>query len=574
MRIALSDIEFEIKGSGNNAVFVPFFLQTEDKNKTLAYIQFLENNLGKKKSDVLFEIVEDFFPSFKIIKSLNVSSSRYYSFSSKSVDDILGITKSDEPKKTFSDISSFISESVSSTSEFANMIPAQFRSKLYGMVNKKLGGFVTSEIRDEVVKKFEDDLGIPEASLDELIYADIDSERVLLKNETADPIELIRFYNYDTVETILCFSIDFQMTIKKLPGYLAKKLVYLSKKNYVFTDINLEEDGYRITIHPPLELYTEQGKWGKNISNVATYILRVLLREEISFQINAVVKPRNRKALFSLDSSRLPLLPTFKTDEEEEVVKYRPEVDSKVENQFLKSWRNYHGWKAIPEPEAIIIGKKMYVPDFLLQRGSNTIYLEIVGFYTDKYILKKKKQMEELDRVNIPIIYLIDENLKPHFQEKRKINHIFYTGTTIPNSELSRLLEQHYSDFEERLPVFKAIVTEIGREINENRTSITLNELNNRFNAYSTEETNKILASTEVIAILQEFDLIFLASYGLVHSIVFERVQEHMQEVKTSSLLDLKVQFPDFKEALIAICQHIGCEVKWKSIDKVEVSLN
>ena len=572
MRIALSDIEFEIKGSGNNAMFIPFFLQAEDRNKTLAYIQFLENNLGKKKSEVLFEIVEDFFPSYKIIKSLNVASSRFISFSSKTVEDILGIKKPDDPKKAFSDISSFISESVSSSSDFANMVPAQFRSKLYGMVNKRLGGFVTSEIRDEVVQKFEEDLGIPKASLDELVYADIDSERVLLKNETLDPIELIRFFNYDTVETILCFSIDFQMRMKKLSGYLAKKLVYLSKKNYVFTDINLEEDGYRITIHPPLELYKEQGGWGKNIANVATYILRVLLREEIAFQINAVVKPRNRKALFSLDSSKLPLLPTFKIDEDE-IIKFRPEVDSKVEGQFLKSWRNYHGWKAIPEPEAIIIGKKMYVPDFLLQRGKNTIYLEIVGFYTTKYILKKQKQMEELEKVDIPIIYLIDENLKSHFQEKRKINHIFYTGTTIPSSELSKLLEKHYSDFEERLPVFKAIVTEIGREIDNSKTSITLNELNTRFNAYSTEETVKILSSAEVISILQEFNMVFLASYGLVHSEVFELVREHMQGVSTSSLSDLKDKFPDFKEALIAICQHIGCKVKWKSIDKVEISL-
>ena len=573
MRIALSDLEFEIKGSGKNTRFAPFFLQAEDRNKTTAYIQFLENNLGKKKSEVLFEIVEDFFPSYKIIKSLNVSSSRFFSFSSRSIEDILGIKKTTEPKKAISDISSFISESIASSSDWSKMEPPQFRSKLYGMVNKRLGGFVTSEIRDEVVRKFEHDLGIPEFTLDEIIYADIESEKILLKNEDIDPIQLIRYFNFDTIETILCFSVDFQMHIKNLPGYLAKKLVYLSKKNYVFTDINLEEDGYRITIHPPVELYAEQGGWGKNIANIAAYILRVLLREEIPFQLNAVVKPRNRKALFYLESSKLPLLPSFKLDEEEIAI-FRPEVDSKVEGQFLKSWRNYHGWKAIPEPEAIIIGKKMYVPDFLLQRGQNTIYVEIVGFYTTKYILKKKKQMEELDNAGIPIIYLIDENLKPHFKEKRKFNHIFYTGTTIPNSELSNLLEQHFSDFEERLPVFKAIVTEIGRELEESKSVMDLKELNSRFNSYSTEETTKILSSSEVESILQEFNLIFLVSFGLVHTEIFEAVKEQMQKVKIISLSNLKDLFPDYKETLIAICQFLGCSVKWKSIDEVEITLN
>ncbi len=573
MRIALSDLEHEIRGTGNNTMLVPIYLQAEERNKVLAYIQFLEKNLGRKKSEVLFKIVEDLFPSYKIIKSLNVSSARFYSYSSKSTDEIIGVRKTKEPKKTSSDITSFIADSVSNKNAISSMTPAQFRSKVYEIVNKKQNGFVNNELREKIVSEIEQNLGIPTSILDKLLYRDIDSERVLLKNENIDPLQLIRYFNYDTIETILCFSIDFQMRIKKLPGYLAKKVIYLSKKNYVFTDIVLEEDGYKITIHPPLELYTEQGGWGKNIANVATYILRVLLREEIAFQINAVVKPRNRKVMFSLNSSELLLLPTFKADEDDGF-NFRPEIDSKVENQFLKSWRNYHGWKATPEPEAIIIGKKMYVPDFLLQRGKKTLYLEIVGFYTIKYILKKKKQMEELDKVDIPIIYVIDENLKPHFTEKRKINHIFYVGTRIPNNELSQLLEKHHSDFEERLPVFQAIITEVGRELDKSKKSITLNDLDTRFNAYSTDETTKILSSSEVDRILKEFNIIFLTSYGLVHSEVFETVRKHMKSIGKSSLLALKDQFPDFKEALIAICQHIGCAVKWKSIDEVEISLD
>ncbi len=55
MRIALSDLEHEIKGTGNNTVFVPIFLQAEERNKVLAYIQFLEKNLAmdsKKKETI------------------------------------------------------------------------------------------------------------------------------------------------------------------------------------------------------------------------------------------------------------------------------------------------------------------------------------------------------------------------------------------------------------------------------------------------------------------------------------------------------------------------------------------
>ncbi len=566
MRVALSDLEYDIRGSGKSSVFAPYYLQIEDRNRVLAFIQFLDKNLNKKKSEIDFEILDDLFPSYKIVRSLQVSCLRYYSFHSVTYKEIFQEQKSVVKKST--DITSFIKEKNLTNMNLANMSPPQFREQIFGIISKK-NGFVSITERDKIIETLENEIGIPSNTLENLLYIDLDSEKVLSKTEEVDTTELIRYYNYDVIETALSFSIDLQMRLKSLPGYLAKKLVYFSKKNYVFSDIVLEDDGYRITIQPPLELFREQGGWGRNMANVATYVLRTLLREEIPFQLNAIVEPRNRKALFYLDSKNLPLLPTFRSKEEDIV--FRPAIDSKVEDQFLKTWRNYHGWKAVPEPEAIIVGKKMYVPDFLLERGDKTIYLEIVGFYTSKYIQKKKSQMKELAKIGVPILYLVDENIQSNFIDLRGVTILSYSGTKLPNQDLARLLDKEYSDFEERIPKFKEIFERICKVVSEEQSLQTLQNLNNELQTYSDSEATKFLELEDTIKILENNHIVLLPSFGLVSYTIIKMVKDYMTKAKRISLSALKEQFPDYKDALIAICQSIGYGVKWKSIDEVEI---
>ncbi len=570
MRISLSNLEFNIQGSGVNAVFQPLYLQTEESNKVQAFIQFLEENINIKKSEIPFDLLSGLFPSEKISKSLTVSSNRYYSFSSQSVEELLGIPKKEEKAPIQSEnIADFLSKSEKIKTPIINLTPQQIRAKVYEIVNKSSKGFISLENREDLVSEIEKELDIPQSKLDELLYIDTDSEQILIKNEDAEPIQLICYFNYDTVETILCFALNLQIVMKKLPGYLAKNLVFVSKKNYVFTDITLSEEGYKISIEPPLELYRDTSSWGKNIANVATYILRTILREEIPFQLKATVRPRKRRANFTLSSEYLPLLPSFKKSEEEE---FKPEIDSKVENKFLKTWRNYKGWKAKPEPEAIIAGKKMYVPDFLLQRGEKEVYLEIVGYYTMKYIQKKKMQMKELSRLGIPIIYLIDEDIKNNFSDVKGIGATFFSGTDIPNNEVARLLEEKYTDYEERLPILKERVETLCSEINEELQLMTIQRVQQKLETYTADEASKFLTEKEISNLLKENDILFLSSFGLVKEDIVKEVQTFMKKTDSISLSMLKEEFPDYKEALIVICQHLGYNVSWKSINDIEVS--
>ncbi|MHA1346282.1 MAG: DUF790 family protein, partial [Candidatus Heimdallarchaeaceae archaeon] len=322
------------------------------------------------------------------------------------------------------------------------------------------------------------------------------------------------------------------------------------------------------TIIPPLEMFKEKGGWGKNISNVAMYIIRNLLKEKVDFQLRAIIMPRKRKAVFKLTSEDLPFLPTFRTEDDDTI---KPEIDSKIEDRFLKTWKNYQGWKAHPEPDALIIGKKMYIPDFLLERGGKNIYVEIVGYYTSKYIQKKKSQMKELSSLNIPILYLVDQSIITNFTDLREVTLLPYTGITIPSNNLVEVLETNFSDFDERLPKFKRTMEEICRKLKEDNSLITLQQIQEKLQAYSTKETNKVLSEVEIKHIVQENSIIFIPSFGMVSNGIVVEVENYLKRVKRILLESLKEKFPKYKEALLAISQYTGCRIHWKSIEEVEI---
>ncbi|MBY9000597.1 MAG: DUF790 family protein [Candidatus Heimdallarchaeota archaeon] len=570
MRLALSDFEFDIRGSGSNAIFIPFYLKYEDTNRIQTFINLLEENLQKKKLNIPLDSLDSLFISGKISKALLTSLNRYYQFQTQSIEKIVGIEKKSDitPKGDSADIASFLKQSSNVDTHVGNLSGAEIRSLVFEIVNRNKKGYVKNAERDEIIKKIEKDLKIPSKTLNSLLYYDIESERTLIKKDNTEPSKIIGWYNYDTIETTLAFAQDFQIKTNKLPGYIAKNVVYISKKNYVFTEISLEGDGYVLKIIPPLEMFKDKGGWGRNISNVAMYIIQKLLKEKIDFQLTAIIMPRKRKALYSLNSNTLPILPSFREEGDDSV---KPEIDSKIEDRFLKTWKNNRGWKAIPEPDALIIGRKMYVPDFLLERGGKNIYVEIVGFYTAKYIQKKKSQMKELSLLNISILYLVDQSILSNFTDLRDVTLLPYTGTNVPSHELIEVLETNFSDFDERLPQFKKTMEEICNDLKENNSLLTLQQIQDRLQAYTNKETNKVLSEMEIKHIIQEKSIVLIPSFGLVSKGIVTEIEAYLKQVKRISLDVLKEKFSIYKEALIAISQHIGCKIHWKSIEVVEI---
>ena len=99
------------------------------------------------------------------------------------------------------------------------------------------------------------------------------------------------------------------------------------------------------------------------------------------------------------------------------------------------------GWVLKREPEPITAGKQVIIPDFSLEKSSIKIYLEIVGFWTEEYLLRK---IEKLKQVEVKMLLLVNEALaceKLSALEKRPQLDLIYYRDKISLAPILRYLE-------------------------------------------------------------------------------------------------------------------------------------
>ena len=79
--------------------------------------------------------------------------------------------------------------------------------------------------------------------------------------------------------------------------------------------------------------------------------------------------------------------------------------DSEPEEKFYESFLNAGtGWSISREPEPLITGKYLFIPDFLLEKDGIKVYLEIAGFWTADYLKKKVAKLNEVKDKNLIVL--------------------------------------------------------------------------------------------------------------------------------------------------------------------------
>jgi hypothetical protein len=98
------------------------------------------------------------------------------------------------------------------------------------------------------------------------------------------------------------------------------------------------------------------------------------------------------------------------------------------------------------EPEPVTAGKHVIIPDFSLEKSGIKIYLEIVGFWTEEYLLRK---IEKLKQVEVKMLLLVNEALaceKLSALEKRPQLDLIYYRDKIALAPILRYLETKFDD--------------------------------------------------------------------------------------------------------------------------------
>jgi uncharacterized protein len=324
--------------------------------------------------------------------------------------------------------------------------PVDLRRKLF-QATEKVGLPTTLEKRRRILETATSEMALTLENIEEYLYADLDDELILEKFDPPSASELLEQYNLSLTQTLLFDSTELSFTAS---GNW-QRLFYSVKKLGLIYEVYRDNDCLWVKIDGPVSLFKLTKRYGINIAKLLPLIVA---NPEWTINAKILWKYTNEICNFKIESRKHSFLlrkPTLLP------VTY----DSAAEESFASQFQAVKsGWTLKREPEPVPAGTQVIIPDFSLERADLKIYMEIVGFWTEEYLLRKA---EKLKQVKEKMLLLVDEALaceKLVALEKRPQLHFIYYHDKIPLASILRYLEKAFEEvkakeinFLENLPV-------------------------------------------------------------------------------------------------------------------------
>jgi predicted nuclease of restriction endonuclease-like RecB superfamily len=200
----------------------------------------------------------------------------------------------------------------------------------------------------------------------------------------------------------------------------------------------------------------------------------------------------------------------------------RKEFDSSLEARFYEEFsalvrEGYTaGWQIQREPEALVLPGQnlLYIPDFAFYRGNLKVWLEIIGFWTPDYRIRK---LEKLDKLKAQgghqIVLALAQELKASFDEDANGEHrempfpAIYFKQTLRATEVVNLLQQKFDDRAGRLAQAGANQTGL-EELRARRGFVAEDKLLEVLGLYN---KNELLSALQKLSLTADY----IDAYGL-----------------------------------------------------------
>jgi hypothetical protein len=305
---------------------------------------------------------------------------------------------------------------------------ADLRRKIF-QATEKLGLPTTPEKRNRIIETVASELKTTPETVEESLYADLDSELILERFDPMPPDELLREYNLSLTQTLLFDSTELSFTAS---GNWQKIFFTIKKLGLIY---EVSQNGrFRVKIDGPASLFKLTRRYGTSIAKLLPV---VIANPEWTVEAKILWKYTNEICNFKIESwKHSSLLKSYPQD---------VSFDSIVEEDFAERFQALKsGWLLKREPQPIPVGKQVIIPDFSLEREGVVVYLEIVGFWTKEYLLRK---IEKLKKVDANMLVVINQSLAcdklAGLERQAKLNVIYYKDK-IPLAPIHRYLEEAF----------------------------------------------------------------------------------------------------------------------------------
>ncbi|HEU0025719.1 MAG TPA: DUF790 family protein [Ktedonobacterales bacterium] len=378
--------------------------------------------------------------------------------------------------------------------------PGALRLTLYDYVNTTHGGFLSAATRETALDAFAASLGLARATLDALLTQDDPRAACLTRLSDAAPTanELVNRYNQQAVESLLASASEVIWRIEPHDGAslgaTVKRVCFLARQMGVSYEVSFDDAGQRdallvaergglyavpttlerarlpviITLHGPREVMGAANQYGDRLARLCRALLgyrrdipaEAALGDVEGLSGVATIYLHSRPCQFTLDEGLARLLRAESAAGEDtarqnlrDAVAFDSTLERRLHADFaaLERAGETAGWRLEREPEPVILGHTILVPDFALTRENRRVYLEVAGYWRPEYRARKARKLALL-RGAVALIVAAPEEARAEFNGlDTSYPFLWYRGEVISAPALVAAIERAYDDFPDRL---------------------------------------------------------------------------------------------------------------------------
>ena len=307
--------------------------------------------------------------------------------------------------------------------------PFALRQKIFQATG--INGPATTMVqRRNIIEEVAAQLEISGEELEEMMYADLESELILQEFKPVSTLDLLEEYNLSLAQTLLFDATELRFTVS---GNWQN--IFFKTKRLGLIYEAYKENKIWVRIDGPVSLFKLTRRYG---TALAKLLPAIISSSEWTIEAKILWKFTNKIYTFKLESwKHSPVFGTKKTIEA---------YDSAVEENFSNRFTALNsGWKLKREPEPVIAGKYVLIPDFSFEREDSKLYMEVVGFWTTEYLIRK---IEKLKKIKEHMLIAVDESLScerlAKLEQQKRLNIVYYRKK-IPLPPVLRYLQDSYN---------------------------------------------------------------------------------------------------------------------------------
>ncbi len=309
--------------------------------------------------------------------------------------------------------------------------PERARLAVYRVVNRRFHGFASGAQREEALRLAADELGVTVEELEEALWADSDEALRLSEADLPDPEGLLREYNLSLLQTALFRSVRLAVETRS-PGWQVKRLLRAVKALGLMYTASRVGGALRLDVDGPATVLKMTTRYGTALARLVPRVVSMDDWRMFAWVVRRSGSGEGRLSLrLEVDSSDRNLFPALQEPG------WEVEYDSSLERDFAIAC-SLDGWRVEREPEPLLAGRSVLIPDFLIRKGPVRVYVEVMGFWTPQYIRRKLEKLKEVER---PVLVVVKRDLACAPVEEVARDVLYFEGRGDVKPLLERLRE-------------------------------------------------------------------------------------------------------------------------------------